>query len=147
MKAAGFLLVARVVLLAAGCGGGGKTKQAPLSASPTGECKRPDVSSCEAQVRAELRKFPPAKAQITYNIFEDGHGSIEIYASDPYHGSNGYSCTPTGDYTCAGPLDDGSYDKSTLDGDDLRVIYLACLNWQGRRCWGPFTCAGGANYC
>jgi len=194
-----------MVVAAAGCGGSNapKVKENPSRSFGASDCKRPDVSTCETEVRAELRKFAPTRTQTTYNHcdvvlwsgtsslsvksavlnndhddwspypapawdkgpavaygstsgfargcsntvrFEDGNGSIEIYASDPYHGSNGYGCTPAGNYTCRGPLDDGPYDKSRLDGDDLRVIYLACLK-QYPRCWGPFTCAGGAKYC
>ena len=63
--------------------------------------------------------------------YADENGSVEFSVSDPYSGSNTYTCTGTGAYVCTGPWDYpwGGYghgDFSDLTGDILAVIYTVC---------------------
>jgi hypothetical protein len=54
-------------------------------------------------------------------IYGDQYGSVAVKVSDPWSGSNSYSCTTGGNYVCFGPLG-----GSRLGGDYLKVNYAVC---------------------
>ncbi|MBJ7520778.1 MAG: hypothetical protein JHC84_13865 [Solirubrobacteraceae bacterium] len=67
-------------------------------------------------------------------IYGDQYGSVTVNSSDPWSGSNSYSCTTTGSYVCFGPSPGFN---SHLGGDSLEVYYAVCAT-NDQACLGEF---------